>query len=248
MNNLNIAVINMAGGVGKTTYCKHGLVPLIPNSVRVSIEDWNSGDGKADLEIGAKSFYKLAAQLNTDEDQSFVIDIGTSNSKPMLQHFSDLQLTTERIKYWVLPVRSGSKERIDTLKTVSKLMEIDIDPARIVVIAQAVTDVAQFEADFAPLMEAAKRHGFCFAEQGVLFNEVYNLSKGSDQTVFDVVRNKPDFKQLRQEHAGNEQKLLEIGNQMLVYSLSKTATRNLLSVFQSTPLADALVEAAIEKL
>lgn len=246
--NINVVTINMAGGVGKTTYTKHGLVPLIPNAVRISIEDWNSGDGKGDLEIDAKKFYTLASQLNTDEDQSFVIDIGTSNSKQMLQHFSDLQLTTERIGFWVLPVRSGSKERIDTLKTISKLMAIDIDPSRIVVIAQTVTDVGQFDHDFEPLMAAAKAHGFCFAEQGVLFNEVYNLTKGSDQTVFDVVRDKPDFKLLRHEHAGNEQKLLEIGNQMLVYSLSKTATRNLLSVFQSTPLAHALVDAAIEKL
>ena len=248
MNNFNVAVLNMAGGVGKTTYTKHGLVPLIPNAVRVSIEDWNSGDGKADLELGATAFYKLAAQLNTDDEQSFVIDIGTSNSKQMLQHFSDLELTTERINYWILPVRSGSKERIDTLKTVSKLMEIDIDPARIVVVAQAVSDIGQFEADFGPLVAAARSNGFCFAEQAVLFNEVYNLTKGSDQTVFDILRNKPDFKLLRQESAGNEQKLLEIGNQMLIYSLAKTATRNLLSVFQSTPLADALVEAAIEKL
>lgn len=248
MNNINVAIVNMAGGVGKTTYCKHGLVPLIPNSVRVSIEDWNSGDGKADLEIGAKSFYKLAAQINTDDEQSFVLDIGTSNSKLMLQHFADLELTTERIGFWVLPVRSGSKERIDTLKTVSKLMEIYIDPSRIVVVGQAVSDIGQFDADFGPLMTAAKSHGFCFAEQAVLFNEVYNLTKGSDQTVFEIVRDKPDFKLLRQEMAGNEQKLLDIGQQMIVYSLAKTATRNLLSVFQSTPLADALVDAAIEKL
>lgn len=246
--NINVVTINMAGGVGKTTYTKHGLVPLIPNAVRISIEDWNSGDGKADLEIGAKKFYSLAAQVNTDEEQSFVIDIGTSNSKQMLQHFADLQLTTERIGFWVLPVRAGSKERIDTLKTISKLMEIDIDPSRIIVIEQSVTDVGQFDADFEPLMAAGRSHGFCFAEQGVLFNEVYNLTKGSDHTVFDVVRDKPDFKLLRQEHAGNEKKLLEIGNQMLVYSLSNTATRNLLSVFQSTPLADALVDLAIEKL
>ena len=248
MNNINVAVLNMAGGVAKTTYTKHGLVPLIPGAVRVSVEDWNSGDGKADLEIGAKSFYKLAAQLNTDEEQSFIIDIGTSNSKPLLQHFADLELTTERIGFWVVPVRSGSKERIDTLRTVSKLLELDIDPSRIIVIGQAVSDIAQFDADFGPLMTAAKSHGFCFAEQAVLFNEVYNLTKGSEQTVFDIMRNKPDFKLLRQESAGNEQKLLEIGNQMLIYSLAKTATRNLLSVFRSTPLADALVEAAIEEL
>ncbi len=243
--NVNVVTINIAGGAAKTTYTKHGLVPLIPNAVRISIEDWNSGDGKADLEIGAKAFYALAAQLNTDEDQNFVLDIGTSNSRAMLQHFSDLALTMERIAFWVIPVRSGSKERIDTLKTVSKLLEMGVDPATIILIAQAVTDVYQFDQEFEPLITAAKTHGFCFAQQAVLFNEVYNMTKGSDQTVFDIVRDKPDFKRLRQENAGNEAKLLEIGHQMLIFSLAQTAVRNLLSVFKSTPLANAIQDVNI---
>lgn len=246
--NIIVVTITLAGGAAKTTYTKHGLAPLIPNAVRISIEDWNTGDGKSDLEIGAKAFYSLAAQINTDDQQSFVIDIGTSNSKAMLQHFFDLQLTRERVNYWVVPVRAGSKERLDTLKTISKLIEMDIDPATIIVIAQAVTDVSQFEHEFGALMDAAKANGFCFAQQGVLFNDVYNMSKGSDQTVFDIVAKKPDFKSLRAQHRGDEKKLVEIGHDMLIYSLSLTASRNLLAVFQSTPLANAVVDSLINDL
>lgn len=238
--NINIGIVNIAGGAGKSTYGKHGIAPLIPNSVRISIEDWNSGDGKADLDIGAKNFYALAAQINIDDQQSFIVDIGTSNSKLMLQHFADLQLTRERIHYWIVPVRAGSKERIDTLKTISMLLELSIDPKKVIVIAQAVTDVHQFDHEFAPLKDAAGQHGFFFAPQAVLFNEVFNLIKGSDQTVFDIVQTQPDFQALCRAHRGNEPKLLEIGNQMLVFSLAQTAARNLLTVFQSTPLAAAV--------
>ena len=247
-NHLKIVTTNVAGGVGKSTLVKHCLTPLIPNPVRISIEDWNSGDGKSDLDISAKQFYALATQLNTDDEQSFVIDIGTSNSKAMLQHFSDLELTREQIDFWVVPVRAGAKERIDTLKTISKLLEMQIDPKSVIVIAQAVTDVVQFAQDFGPLMEAAKQHGFHFAQQAVLFNEVYDLLKGGEKSVFEIVREKPDFKALRAQHRGDEKKLFQIGHDMLIYSLALTASRNLMAVFQSTPLADAVTDALIESL
>lgn len=246
--NLKIVTINVAGGVGKSTLVKHCLTPLMPNPVRIAIEDWNSGDGKSDLDINSKQFYALAVQLNTDEEQSFVIDIGTSNSRQMLQHFSDLELTREQIDFWVVPVRAGAKERIDTLKTISMLLEMSIKPASIIVIAQAVTDVVQFDQDFGPLMSAAKEHGFSFAQQAVLFNDVYDLTKGGDRSVFDIVRDKPDFKLLREKNRGDESELVQIGHDMLIYSLALTATRNLVAVFQSTPLAAAITDVLAEAL
>ena len=238
--NLNIVVLSIAGTAGKSTLTKHCVVPLVPNSVQIAVEDWNSGDGKVDLEIGAKAFYSVATQINTDEEQSFVIDVGTSNSKMMLQHFEDLELTRESINFWIIPVRSGSKERLDTLKTIVKLLEMSVSPEKIVVIPMAVTDVNQFDSEFGPLKDAAQQYGFFFAPQAVLFNEVYNMLKGGDQSVFDIVRTKPDFQALRREQKGNEKRLLELGNQMLVYSLAQTAARNLLAVFQCTPIAKAL--------
>jgi hypothetical protein len=238
--NFNTAIINIAGGTAKSTFAKNGIAPLIPNSVLIAVEDWNSGDGKADLEIGAKNFYEVAAQINIDEQQSFVLDIGTSNSRLMLQHFSDLQLTREKIQFWIVPVRSGSKERIDTLRTISKLLDLQVDPKSIIVIAQVLTDVVQFDYEFGALKKAATEHGFIFAPQAVLFNEVFDLIKGSEQTVFDIARSTPDFQALRRESKGNEIKLLEIGNQMLIYNLAQAATRNLYAVFQSTPLAEAV--------
>ena len=237
---LKATVINIAGSAAKTTFTKHGLVPQIEGSVRISIEDWNAGDGVSDVEINAKAFHQLATQLNVDDEQSFVIDIGTSNSRAMLKHFQDLALTRDEIDFWIIPVRTGAKETLDTLKTISMLLDMDVDPKRIVVIAQAITDVETYASDFATLMDAARTTGFCFAPEAVLFNDIYDLLKNTDNTVFDLVRNKPDFVALRREHKGNEKRLLEIGHQMLQYSLALTATKNLQSVFASTPLASFL--------
>jgi hypothetical protein len=239
--NIKVVVLNTAGGVGKSTFAKHCLSALIPNSVSIAIEDWNSGAGKVDLEMGAKSFYKLATQLNIDDEQSFVIDIGTSNSKPMLQHFADLSITCAQIDFWVVAVRAGAKERIDTLKTISKLMEINVDASKIVVIAQAVTDIEQFDLEFKPLVDAAREFGFIFAKQAVLFNPVFDMIKGTDRSVFEIVETKLDLKKLRFECHGDEQKLVQLGHDVLVYCLAETACRNLLAVFQSTPIYEAVM-------
>ena len=240
MSNINVATISIAGSCGKSTFTKHCLVPQIPNASRISVEDWNTGDGEADLEIAAKGFYELATQINTDNSQSFLLDIGTSNSKAMLQHFSDLDLTREEINFWVVPVRAGSKERIDTLRTLASLLELGVESNTIVVIPQAITDIDTFDNDFGTLRNSVMELGIHFSPQAVLFNEVYNILKNGNKTVFDVVEQKPDFKALRLQFQDNEEKLLEIGNQMLIYSLSRTAVRNLMAVFESTPLAVAI--------
>jgi hypothetical protein len=180
----------------------------------------------------------LAAQLNADEDFSFVIDVGTSNAKDMVKHFQDLELTRDEIDFWVVPVRAGAKERLDTLRTLESLLAMAIEPSRIVVVAQAVSDVAAFAHQFGVLTADVRELGVCFAKQPVLHNEVYDLLKGGSRTVFDVCKQRPDFWALKTQFRGDEQRLLEVGNQMLMYSLSATAVRNLMAVFESTPLAE----------
>ena len=237
MRKVKICVINIAGGAGKSTFTKHVLVPQIPQCVQVAVEDWNTGDGPADLEISASSFYALAAQLNTDSDNSYVLDVGTSNSRAMFKHFKDLVLTREEIDYWVVPVRSGSKERLDTLKTLAELLELGIEPSSIAVVAQAVTDTNTYDSDFGDLRDTVTKQGIVFARQPLLFNDVYNLTKGSEQTIFDIVADKPDFKKMRHEHAGDAEALLRIGQQMVLYSLACTAVQNAKAVFESLPVA-----------
>ena len=239
MANINVVVLSITGAAGKSTFARHGLVPQLQNARLVCIEDWNAGDGKADLEISARAFYQLAAQLNADADFSFVVDIGTSNAREMVKHFQDLELTRDEIDFWVVPVRAGAKERLDTLRTLENLLAMNIDPSRIVVISQAVNDVAAVGHQFGTLKVEVRELGVNYADQCVLFNEVYDLLKGGHRTVFDVCKERPDFAALKAQYRGDERRLLEVGNQMLMYSLSATAVRNLMAVFESTPLAAA---------
>ncbi len=237
MNKINIVATSIAGTTAKTTFTKHCLVPQIPDSVRVAIENLNYADGAADIDLSAKSFHSLAAMLNANVAKSYVIDIGASNAREMFKHFSELALTREEIDYWIVPVRSGSKESIDTLKTVKMLMDMSIDPEIIGVVPQAVVDPDQYDAEFGKLGSILANSGVFMSQKCVLYNEIYNYIKGADKSVFDIVAEKPDFKRLRLENSDNLERLQEIGQEMLIFSLADTACRNLRSVFNSLPFS-----------
>jgi hypothetical protein len=231
------AVCNIAGGVGKSSLCRHCLSPLIPGSVLVSIEDWNSAGGVADLEISAKAFHSLAAQLNSDDQGSYILDIGASNSREMFKHFDVLTSTRERITHWLVPTRAGLKERVDTLKTIQLLLKMNVAPASITIVAQFVTDPETFESDFGELKTVAREFGFNFAEQAVLFSPLFEHFKEASRSVFEIVQNKPDFAVLRKSAAGNEATLMQLGHQIVVHDLAVSAARNYRGVFESLDLA-----------
>jgi len=236
-SHVNVAVASICGGVGKTTLSNNLLSPQLLDGIVIEVEDWNSSSGVSDLKISSNDFYKVAAQLNVDDTRSFVIDIGASSSQDVIKKFGDLETTRESIDYWVIPVRAGAKQRLDTLKTAQTLLDMEVDPKKILIIPSAVTDLKQYQHEFGVLMSAASDNGIYFSPQPILFNEVFDMLKTTERTVFNVVENKPDFAALKEESRGDEQRLMRLGEQMLVYSLSVTAVKNLKSVFEATPIA-----------
>lgn len=226
-------VPNIGGGACKSTLCNHCLGALMPKAIVVSIEDWNSSQVNADLEISSSKFYEFAAQLNCDDENDYILDIGASNSKQMFEHFNVLTSTLQRITHWIVPTRVGVKERVDTLKTIQLLLKLDVDPSTITVVAQAILEVQSFDKDFAEIVAAAKEYGFKFANQAVLYTPIFELIKGGGQSVFDIVNSKPDFRELRRAAAGDEKRLMQVGHQMLVTDLATAAARNYLGVFES---------------
>ena len=234
---LILVVISIAGTTGKTTFTKHGIVPMIPNSIRVSIENLNYGDGASDIDISAKTFHSLAAILNANLMHSYVIDAGASNVAQMFKHFADLDLTRQEIDHWIVPVRAGKKERHDTLQTVKMLLDMNIPTNAISVVPQVVADPDMFGNEFGSLQKILANDGIFMAPQGVLYNEVYNYLKGFDKSVFDIVAENPDFKKLRLDNADDSERLKQIGQEMLIYSLACTARRNLQDVFKTLPFS-----------
>lgn len=239
---MKIVVTNLTGNCGKTTLAKHLLGPQLPGARRISVEDLNDSDGLADLDIAARHFRGLAAELNTAEiDEHYLIDVGASNVRPMLEHFRVLTTTRADIDRWLLPCWPNLKQRNDTLATVKALMQLGVEASRIIVVPSAVEDPASLDELFQPLQEGAYLVGYQVCPVPVLFNDVYGLLKDRDRTVFDVAADTTDFKSAAREARGNSTRLQDIGRAMVVRDLARDAASNLRSVFNALGLEPSLV-------
>lgn len=233
---MKIVVINLSGNTGKTTLSKHMFTPLL-GATRISIEDTNSGDGEPDVEISAGKFKQLAAEINASgDDENFVVDVGASNAKAMIANFDSLASTTELIDCWVIPVTPSAKQIVDSLKTATKLSELGIEPSKITLLPNNVTDLESYETDFANIYKARKVK-FVVPENGILSTEVFTMLRDGERSIFDVVQNKPDFAARKAElrAAGDEKGLMKLGHEMVLYDMSRHAAKNVQSVFNSLP-------------
>lgn len=233
---MKIVVINLSGNTGKTTLSKHMFTPLL-GATRISIEDTNSGDGEPDVEISAGKFKQLAAEINASgDDENFVVDVGASNAKAMIANFDSLASTTELIDCWVIPVTPSAKQIVDSLKTATKLSELGIEPSKITLLPNNVTDLESYETDFANIYKTRKVK-FVVPENGILSTEVFTMLRDGERSIFDVVQNKPDFATRKAElrAAGDEKGLMKLGHEMVLYDMSRHAAKNVQSVFNSLP-------------
>lgn len=237
---MKTVVINLSGNTGKTTLTKHMFTPLL-TATRIAIEDVNTGDGEPDLEISAGKFKALAAELNTaDDDENFVVDVGASNAKAMIANFDALSSTTEMIDCWIIPVTPSAKQIIDSLRTADALSKLGIDREKIVLMPNNVSDLESFDADFAQIYKA-RDLGFIVPENAVLATEAFALLRNDERSVFDVVRNKPDFSARKAElrKADDKEGLIKLGHEMVLFDLSRQAAKNIQSVFDSIPCFEA---------
>lgn len=238
---MKIVIMNLSGNTGKTTLARHLFAPQM-NAKRISIEDVNAGDGEADVEISSTKFKQLAAELNySDESDNYVIDVGASNAKVMLNNFDQLSTTTDSIDFWVIPVTPTTKQRIDSLNTVTKLVQIGIDPEKIILLPNCISEIETFEDDFSSIF-SARELGVHVSDQPVLSNEAFELLKNDERNIFDVASNKPDFAAKRKSlrEAGDEDGLLSLGKEMVLFDMCKFVSKNLTRVFKELPIHESV--------
>lgn len=240
---MKITIINLSGNTGKTTLARHLFTPQLPNAKRVQIEDVNMGDDQPDMELAAGKFKALAAELNiAAADEHFVIDIGASNARLMMEHFYKLKSTRAGIDYWVIPVVPASKQRADSLNTVKSLINIGVEPEKIILILNNIIDIEAVPEEFSTIFHVRIK-GIHVIEEFVLSSEVYEMLKNKPHTVFAMANNPPNFKNLIQETRlkGDNKALEKLGQQQVLQDMAEAAAGNLKVVFEATPIFAALM-------
>jgi len=238
----NVAVVSFAGTVGKTTLTKEMVVPLLGNAQRIQIESINSAAEGADVAMHARQFRYLAEKLVVSRD-NLVIDIGGSNIESVLAQMAKMEGIEEDIHWWVVPVDERTKVITDTLNTISHLInELNVDPARIVVVANNIEYPKDMHNRLGPVLAAAKKAGFHFHPMGVLKSDLFDEVKDSKKCIIELADDTTDYGPLIAAE-NDEKKRDELGRKVTVRRMARSLARNIRDVWAATPMG-TVVEAA----
>lgn len=229
---MKLAVVNLAGAVGKTTLSKNLFVPNLPGAKRVEVENTNAGDGVADASVKSKQFKALASELFVMPGH-FVLDIGASVIETIAKELEYLDDLVQVIDLWVIPTTVQGRMQADSAETAKLLVKtLGVDPSKIFLLPNRVEDPETFDVDFAKVI-SLKKAGFRVSDQGVLQNELYDKLRGEQDTVYDLVNNAPDFGALTlaAQQSGDDAEMKRVGEMRVRNNVAKRLVRNLNGVW-----------------
>jgi hypothetical protein len=235
-----IVTIGLAGQMGKTSVTKHMVGPKL-GLQRVEVESFNDNAGEADKRYEGKTFQALAARINAPKAK-MAIDVGASNVERVLKEFAQLPSTRNAVDYWVIPLVNSDSARVNAIKTVQALVEMQVDPTKIVLIVnnlESHDDMKAFKSVFA-LQESVGVH-VC-AEPIYQHQAVFSALKNGADSVYDVLatENAPDFDRLWDEAGDDDEKIEAVGQRQVLQDLAVACAANLDRVFAATPLVSLL--------
>lgn len=214
---LKIAVVNNSGNVGKSTICDVLLRQRLANAEVVKVETLNS-DGTEDAKISAKAFDEVLKMI--DVADCAIIDVGSSNIEMFLSQMSQYKGSHEDIDYFIIPVVPAHKQQVDSVATVSNLLDLGVEPERIKFIFNMVSSEEQIERQFKYFFEGIK--SFSEIEVGnypVIYDTpVFSFLTKIGKTFSDVLTDDRDFRELLKTATTKEERA-EISDQRSVKRL-----------------------------
>ncbi len=199
---MSIAILNCSGNVGKTTVTRELLSPRLPHMSVRQVESINTDDS-----AGPKVEVMIAARFDELHDElmrgsSLLVDIGASNVEEYLNRLDGAEGAQEDYACFIVPVEPESKQMKDTVKTISMLSDLGVEPERIRVLLNKV-DLVKSEPrgvtlhrHFGQLFEMHRQEASFQLDQDALIprNDVFTLAAAAGRTVHDIATDGVDYR------------------------------------------------------
>ncbi|NCT81664.1 MAG: hypothetical protein GXC94_00830 [Comamonadaceae bacterium] len=203
---MKVAVINFSGNVGKSTICKHLLMPRMPGAELISIESMNAGEGRGPA-LRGRQFGELQAYLYTVTDA--VVDIGASNVEDLLNLMQLYQGSQEDFDFYVVPTVPSLKQQQDTIATLIDLSQLGVPASRLKVVFNMVEMNADIEQTFFLTLAYLREQPIASADTAckLRMNEIYARLRQSSMDLSAWASDTTDYKTLIAAATDTAQKL-----------------------------------------
>jgi ribosomal protein L12E/L44/L45/RPP1/RPP2 len=199
---MSIAILNCSGNVGKTTITRELLAPRLPDMTMRQIESINSDESN-----GPEVEVMIAARFDELHDElmlgrALLVDIGASNVEEYLTRLKGAEGAQEDYACFILPTEAGKKQMKDTVKTITLLSGLGVEPARIRILFNKVeTNPSEPAAQtlrrqFTELFQFHEQFGSFMLDVDALIPEsdIFSIAAEAGVTIDEIARNGIDYK------------------------------------------------------
>ncbi|AXT95635.1 hypothetical protein C0159_01705 [Moraxella catarrhalis] len=185
---MNIAVLNFSPNVGKTTVAKNLLLPRLPLSYVAieSIHD-NADVHKRDTIITTNDYPALAHRLLAEEN--LLVDIGSFQIEKLLHYLKMYVGSHEDFAYFILPMTSDIKSRLETQKTLQALQKLGVqsDNIRLIFNKSEASDTTALWPEFREAVYLADNFGIVRPTVGMVNNPIYSELRANHLTIGQIL-------------------------------------------------------------
>lgn len=232
-----VVTINRAGKVGKSTLAKHLFAPALAADW-LQVETFNDAGTGADGKTIGKRFHQVAERV-LGGDRSVIVDVGASNYAESIAQLQGLSTFVGLVNLWVVPTVMSEGVIRDSFATAEDLItDLDVDPARIVIVPNRVDDPTEQADRVEALQKAAKKLGVTFLGRSVLESQHYDAYNRDERDVFEIAADRTDFMAeiAVAKNAGEQKKADQLLRGLTLKDMAIKSRRNLRAILKDLPL------------
>lgn len=197
---MKIVLINFSGNIGKSTLARHLFAPRLGVEA-ISMETHNADDGGVRVTSNDFDF----VQEHLLDNESAVVDVGSSNIAGLLQQMTEYDASHEDFDLFIVPVVPVMKQQKDTIATIDALHSIGVPAKKIRLLFNDVRKDMDIEAIFGVLFSYAEEEKkFLIRSNAIVYHaEVFekikamNDADGKPLTVHALANDTTDYAELR---------------------------------------------------